>query len=133
MEIIYRADDGTEFTSERECRDHELKTADLFKELENVKAYDFGGTPVDFSGYDLDHMEDAFQRIWHIQFNTEKAINVVIEHGKSQYGLLYIEDDLHRLVKVGERYYYNCDENAWLCLEDKYKELDKIAKVFEDK
>lgn len=132
MEIIYRADDGTEFTSERECRDYELKTADLFKELENVKAYDFDGTPVDFSRYDLDHMEDAFQRIWHIQFNTEKAINVVIEHGKSQYGLLYIEDDLHRPVKVGERYYYNCDKDVWFCLEDKYKELDKIAETFTD-
>jgi hypothetical protein len=30
MEIVYRADDGTEFYTEKACRDYELKTADFF-------------------------------------------------------------------------------------------------------
>lgn len=131
MKVVYISDDGTEFETEKECRDHELKTADFFEECANVLAYDDYGRKVIFNNFELENMESAFEGIWHIQFNTQKAIDLFCEIGQRNYGLLYIAKDIRREVKVGERYYYDSDEDAWFCLEDRYKELDKIAKVFE--
>ena len=133
MEIIYRADDGTEFESEKECRDHELKTADFYEECVNVRAYDDNGAIINFRDYDMEDMESAFQDISYIQFGTQKAIDLFLDKGVGEFGLLDIESDLKRLVEVGERYFYDWEEDEWRCLEDKYKDLDKIAAVFEDK
>jgi len=133
MRVAYYADDGTEFETEKECRDYELKTADFFGECAHVLAYDDYGRKIDFNKFEMENMENAFQDIWHIQFNTQKAIDLFCEIGQHQYGLLYIEDDIRRAIKVGERYYYDTDEDVWRCLEDSYKELDKIAAIFENK
>ena len=81
----------------------------------------------------MENMENAFQDIWYIQFNTQKAIDLFCEIGQRQYGLLYIKDDIRREVQVGERYYYDTEEDVWFCLEDRYKGLDKIAAIFENK
>ncbi len=133
MRVAYFADDGTEFETEKECRDYELKTADFFEECAHVLAYDDYGRKIDFNKFEMEDMENAFQDIWHIQFNTQKAIDLFIEIGQSNYGLLYIKDDIRREVQVGERYYYDTDEDVWRCLEDSYKELDKIAAIFKGK
>lgn len=131
MRVAYYADDGTEFETEQECRNYELKTADFFEECVNVLAYNDYGRKINFNDFDMEDMENAFQDIWHIQFNTQKAIDLFCEIGQSNYGLLYIKNDIRREVQVGERYYYDTDKDVWCCLEDRYKELDKIAKVFE--
>jgi hypothetical protein len=132
MKVVYCADDGTEFETEQECRDYEfeLKRADFFEECVNVRAYDDNGNVVDFRDYDIECMEDAFQDIWFIQFTTQKAIDLFLEKGRHEFGLLYIDDDIHRDVKVGERYFYDTDKDEWVCLEDRQKELDKIANIF---
>jgi hypothetical protein len=130
MKVVYYADDGTEFETEQECRDYELKTADFFEECVNVRAYDDDGTVVDFRDYDIECMEDAFQDIWFIQFTTQKAIDLFLEKGQHEFGLLYIDEDIHRDVKVGERYFYDTDKDEWVCLEDRQRELDKIANMF---
>lgn len=133
MRTVYIADDGTEFKTEKECRDYELKTADFFEECAHVLAYDDYGDKINFNNFEMEDMESAFQDIWHIQFNTQKAIDLFCEIGQSQYGLMYIKDDIRRKVQVGERYYYDTEEDVWRCLEDSYKELDKIAAIFENK
>ena len=133
MEIVYRADDGTEFETEKACRDYELKTADFFEECVNVRAYNDDGTVIDFKDYDIDRMEDAFQDIWFIQFTTQKAIDLFLEKGQHEFGLLYIDEDIRRNVEIGERYFYDADKDEWVCLENRYNELDKIAAVFKDK
>lgn len=130
MRVVYYADDGTEFETEQECRDYELKTADFFEECVNVRAYDDNRNVVDFRDYDIECMEDAFQDIWFIQFTTQKAIDLFLEKGQHEFGLLYIDEDIHRDVKVGERYFYDTDKDEWVCLEDRQKELDKIANMF---
>ena len=132
MRVVYFADDGTEFETEKECHDYELKTADFFEECANVLAYDDYGNKIDFNKFNMENMENAFEDIWHIQFNTQKAIDLFTEIGQ-RCGLLYITDDIRRKVKVGERYYYDTEEDAWFCLEDSYKGLDKIAAIFENK
>ena len=130
MEIIYRADDGTEFETEKECRDHELKTADFFEECANVFAYDDRENVVHFGDYDIENMDFAFNQIWFVQFATQKAIDIFLEKCQRDFGLLYINEDIRRDVKVGERYFYDVEKDKWVCLEDCYKKLDEIAEVF---
>ena len=133
MRVVYCADDGTEFDTEQECRDYELKTADFFAECANVLAYDDCGRKVHFNNFEMENMEDAFQDIWYVQFNTQKAIDLFCEIGQSQYGLLYIKDDIHREIQVGERYYYDGDKDVWRCVEDDLKAINKIADMFNNK
>lgn len=130
MEIIYRADDGQEFETEKECRDYELKVTDFYAECANVCAYDDRKYLISFIGYDMEDMESAFQDISFIRFDTQKAIDLFLEKGIHQFGLLEIENDIHRPVKVGERYFYNWNTDKWECLEDRYEELDRIAELF---
>lgn len=130
MEIVYRADDGTEFETEKECRDYELKTADFFEECVNVQAYNDDGEIIDFKAYDMEDMGYAFENISYIQFHTQKAIDLFIEKGHDC-GLLEIDEDIKRPIQIGERYFYDWDIDEWICLEDRYKELNKIAEVFE--
>lgn len=125
MEIIYRANDGTEFKSEQECCDYELKTADFFKECANVLAYDDRGYRVNFNKFEMKNMDDALENIWYIQFNSQLAIDLF-----RSIGLAYIEDDLCEKVQVGKRYYYDVDEGTWFCLENLYKKLDEVAETF---
>ena len=129
MRVTYIADDGTEFESEKECRDYELKTADFFEECAYVRAYDDDGDVIDFRNYDMECMENAFQDISFIQFHTQKAIDLFMEKG-CDCGLLGISGDIKRPVKVYERYFYDWDRDEWACLEDRQKELDKIANRF---
>ena len=131
MRVVYCADDGTEFETEQECRDYELKTADFFEECVNVRAYDDKDV-IDFNNYDMEHMENAFENISYIQFGTQKAIDLFLKKGQD-FGLLDIEIDIGHSAKVGERYFYNWDTDNWVCLEDRYEELDKIARIFENK
>lgn len=130
MEVIYRADDGTEFCTEKECRDHEMKTADFFEECANVRAYDDNGNVIDFKDYDMERMEDAFENIWFVQFASQKAIDIFLEKGKREFGLLYIDEDIRRDVKVGEIYFYDCNKNEWRCLDDVLTYYSGIAKLF---
>lgn len=132
MRVIYCADDGTTFETEKECRDYELKTADFIAECANVKAYDFDGTAVNFNEYDIEHMEDAFDKIWLVQFGTQKAIDLFLEKGKREFGLLYIDEDINGQVEVGKRYFYDAKDDVWMCLEDMQKELDEIAAIFKN-
>lgn len=132
MEIIYRADDGTEFENEKECREYECQTADFFAECANVHAYDDNGSPIHFNDYGFEDIEVPLQEISYIRFCTQKAIDVFQVQGV-RCGLLAIEADIMRSIRVGERYYYDWDADEWVCLEDRYKELGKIADVFVDK
>lgn len=129
MKVVYCADDGTEFETEQECRDYELKTADFFEECAHVHAYDDNEDVINFRDYEIENMENAFQDISFIQFDTQKAIDLFMEKG-NDYGLLGIHEDIKRPVKVGERYFYDWDADEWVCLEDRQKELNKIAAVF---
>lgn len=129
MRVAYYADDGTEFETEQECRDYELKTANFFEECIHVRAYDDDGIAINFRNYDMEYMENAFQNISFIQFDTQKAIDLFMEKGRDC-GLLAIDEDIKRPVKVGERYFYDWDADEWVCLEDKQKELDRIAHKF---
>lgn len=129
MRVVYFADDGTEFDTEKECRDYELKTADFFEECANVRAYDDDRHIVNFEKYEMEYMENAFQEISFIQFNTQKAIDLFMEKGH-ECGLLEIEEDIKRHVKVGERYFYDWNEDEWRCLDDVLMYYSGISRIF---
>ena len=132
MRVAYYADDGTEFESEEACHKYENKLHDLMYEHQHngFCAYDDDGDEVDFSEYDLENLEDAFQDISYLKFNSVKAIESFLEQAR-YYGLCELEEDLRRRPEVGERYFYDWDKDKWTCLEDKQRALNEIASIFE--
>ena len=132
MRVAYYADDGTEFESEEACHKYERTLHDLMHEHQHngFHAYNDDGYEIDFSAYDLEDLEDAFQDISYIKFDNEKAIEIFFDQAK-HYGLCELDEDLRRRPVVGERYFYDWDKDKWVCLEDKQRELNRIASIFE--
>lgn len=128
MRVAYFADDETEFDTEEACLAYEQKLSILMNELYvNVYAYDSNGMIIDF---DEDYLEDNFQDIAFVQFNSKDAIKIFMEKSED-FGFGDIEKDIGRPVEVRERYFYDYSRDKWKCLEDERKELKKIAKIFE--
>ena len=78
---------------------------------------------------DPENLYDMFEQITYLQFDNQKAI-YVFEEKANDFGIPCLRYDLLRPLVVGERYFYDWDTDEWVCLEDKQKELDKIANVF---
>ena len=133
MEIIYRADDGAEFKSYKECHQHETNNAILFQAMRHeMLVYDGRGNLLDLGNCIPEDLEYEFEQISYITFETQNAIDLFTNKAKD-FGQPYFENGINRQLVVGERYYYDEDKDVWCCLEDKYKELDKISDVFVDK
>ena len=129
MKVVYYANDGVEFESESECLEYEKRLSIIMNELyTSVYAYDANGMVIEF---DEEYLEDNFQDIAFIQFGSQNAIDMFTEKANDFGVCNNIAYDINRPVVVGERYFYNWDEDKWECLEDKRKELHKIARVFE--
>jgi hypothetical protein len=127
MRIAYYADDGTEFETEAECRKYERRLSDLLYELRNgIHAFDDYGKVVNFNADDLYY---AFERISYLKFDSQKAIDAFMDKA-NDFGVPYLENGVKKPLVVGERYYYDYHEDIWHCLEDKQKELNKIAAIF---
>lgn len=130
MEIIYRADDGTEFESEKECHQYETNNASLFQAMrDEMSAYDSRRNFLDLGNWDPEDLEYAFEKITYITFKTQNAIDLFTDKA-NYFGQPYFENGINRQLVVGERYYYDEDKDVWCCLEDKQRELDQIATVF---
>lgn len=130
MKVVYYADDGKEFETELACRKYERRLSDLLYELQNgIHVFDDDGDVINFNNHEVAWLEDTFQNISYIKFDNQKAIDVFAEKALD-IGLCEIENDIRRPPVVGERYFYDWDTDRWTCLEDKQKELDKIAAVF---
>lgn len=131
MRVAYFADDGTEFGSEYACKKYEQSLNDLRQENLNngFHAYDDDGDEIDFGKCNFEDLEDMFQDVSYVEFDSEKAIEIFLTQAR-RYGLCELDEDLRRPLVVGERYFYDWDKDEWACLEDRQKALDKIADVF---
>lgn len=131
MRVAYFADDGTEFEFEKECREYEKRMSNILVEWKNsIHAYSYDGNIIDLEEWDVEELEYVFELINYIQFDTQKAIDCFMGYAIHEFGLVDIACDICRDVKPGERYFYDDYADEWICLEDKQKELDKIAAVF---
>lgn len=131
MRTIYVADDGTEFESEEKCREYEKKITDIFSEFGySIHAYDDDGDAIELDD-DPENWEDSFQKIVYVKFDSQKAIDVFIEHAIHEYGLCDIEHDIKKKVKVGERYFYDWDKDTWRSLDSILEYYAELAEIFE--
>lgn len=129
MRVAYFADDGTEFESERECRQYERNLSDLLYELQNgVHAYDEDGDVIEF---DVDDLEYNFEQVTFIKFDNGRALDLFVQKA-NDFGMPCFRHNIDRPLVVGERYYYSYGEDCWCCVEDKLKDIDIIIQVFDE-
>ena len=108
MEIIYKAEDGTEFTTKKECERYE-REVELKKS--KYKAFDINGV----------YMEDNIDEAYFIDVDTEEACIFLY----NEYGI--------NLDCIG-KWVYNPLDEEWEELEyfkNKYKEIFKLLKILE--
>jgi hypothetical protein len=129
MEVIYKANDGKVFETEEECLKYESQLDEIMSNLSHIHMYDEYGNEITLDK-NVEDWEYSLQDVAFIEFDTQKAIDCFASYAISQFGLLDIEHDIRRDVEPGERYFYDWDQDAWRCLEDRYKKLNKIAQIF---
>lgn len=112
---IYIAFDGCSFDDEYTCRDYESTKI----------AEDVGGDLLlyDKNGNKIEKIDDiSADKIDYIIIKSEKAYNYV-EEQMDYYGNIFPE----RCKAIDHNYicsfYYDCDENDWLTVEEKIKSL----------
>lgn len=111
VEIIYRAHDGEEFKTEKECLAYE--EAPFIKSL---RALNMEGTPINLA----ENSED----IGYVYIPDKWTLAAFI---KWQDDLGYITDGLDEEGKFGVVYAYDDRKDGWYCLDDRIKVLTSIA------
>ena len=97
-----------------------------------IFAYDHRGDFLDLGNWDPEDLEYAFDRISYITFTTQNAIDLFMSKA-NDFGQPYFENGINRQLVVGERYYYDEENEVWCCIEDKQRDLDELADIFTDK
>lgn len=130
MEVIYRAHDGQEFDSEKECLEYELQSMRSINILKTeMEIWDRQGNKIQLVPKSYEDLECDIDDTWYIRFNSEKAIEAF-------FGLSHkisIPDIQHNVGKiiVGNKYYYDDAYGMWKDATKELEELNKIMKVFE--
>lgn len=130
MEIIYRADDGTEFRDEDECLEYERFHSEKAKKLlSEIHAFDRVGNEMKVgdgpNDYDLENM---IARAGYVSFDSEEAFEFFDEQ-QDYYGYAKIGE--WNRYTMGDVYIYKLNGDCWESANEMighYQELiDKFA------
>ena len=119
MQIIYRADDGTDFHSEGECEAYENKKKIAAMNLQS-RFFDSDGDLMDIT--DLYY---CIENGWYMEIATMEEARFLAEYAEREVGIILFEDK----PQVG-RFYYIEDE-GWRPIEDLYQKYAKVNNIFE--
>lgn len=119
MEIIYRAFDGEEFYTKKECLNYETGF------FEGTIAFDAGMQPLNQREMEaLEFIDEAY----YVKFETEQAAQTFNR-------MLYDSDDKSIISPVDYVqkgiYFWDEDNNYWHSLEHDMESLKEVAKLFE--
>ena len=120
MKIIYRADDGTEFSNEDVCLEYERRQEIEALNLQS-RFFNFDGSPMDIK--DLYH---CLENGWYMEIATIEEARIIAEYAKREVGITISETDL----TIG-RYYWSDNDEKWHNIEDLYQAYAKVLNVFE--
>lgn len=120
MEIIYRADDGTEFYDEDSCVRYERRLANKERNLKS-RFFDRKGKEMDNT-----NIEECYEHGWYVEFASLEEAEFYNKETYELVGNTYFDGK-----PCEGRFYYDRDEATWRNLEELYQEYAEILNVFE--
>lgn len=119
--IIYRADDGTDFDDEYDCRFYEWQCSVKDEESPQVVLMD-----VNYKRLPLDHTE-SYSDVYYIFIGDEKSAHFLYDIWDFDMVDAYRPDFLCGYkVKTG-LYAYDCEDEKWYHLGDRLEEIQQEA------
>ena len=125
MEIIYRADDGTEFEEYYKCEAYEkVKEAKDNSIIEQIHIFDADKDEVEI---DVFMFETAIMEAYYVKFDSEEAAEFFNEQ---QYNYGYAAINKFTKLKANEVYCYDNADEAWSSITEQRIKLDEIEQLF---
>lgn len=125
MEIIYRADDGTEFEEYYECEAYEkIKDAKDSSIIEQIHIFDADKDEIEI---DVFNLEVAIMEACYVKFDSQEAAKFFNEQ---QYYYGYAAINEFTELKANEVYCYDDEEEKWNSITEQREKLDEIERLF---
>ena len=120
MEIIYRADDGTDFHSEEECEAYENKKKIAAMNLKS-RFFNFDGEVMDIT-----NLYDCIEKGWYMEIVSIEEARIIAEYAEKEMCLVLFKDK----PTIG-RFYYDDGAEEWRNIEELYSVYADKLKIFE--
>lgn len=120
MEIIYRADDGTDFHSEEECEAYENKKKIAAMNLKS-RFFDDRGRPMDIT-----NLYDCIENGWYMEIANLEEAEFIAEYAEKEVAMVLFED----CPKTG-RFYWDDGNEEWHNVEELYEIYAQKLQIFE--
>ena len=118
MEIIYRANDGTEFKDEDECLLYESKKVIANMNLQS-RFFDFDGNQMDITD-----LYNCIENGWYMEIANMEEAKFIAEYSEKEVGIVLFESK----PSIG-RFYFEGEE--WHNIEKLYAVYADKLKIFE--
>ena len=119
MEIIYRADDGEEFSTKEACRNYEEQIKIRRMNLQS-RFFDYLGNLLP-----IDDLADCIESGWYMEIASMEEAQFIAEYAERELSIVIFESK----PQVG-RFYYTENEE-WRPIEDLYQKYAKVNNIFE--
>lgn len=120
MQIIYRADDGTEFYSEEECEAYEDKKKIAAMNLQS-RFFTSDGDPMD-----INDLYNCIENGWYMEIANMEEARFIAEYTEREVGIT-----LFTTKPYMGRFYWDDNVDEWRNIEELYKAYAKKLKIFE--
>lgn len=120
MEIIYRADDGTDFHSEEECEIYESKKKIAAMNLQS-RFFHKDGTQMDIT-----NLYNCIENGWYMEIANMAEAKFIAEYAEREVGIV-----LFAARPYMGRFYWDANVEEWHNVEELYAIYEEKLKIFE--
>lgn len=120
MQIIYRADDGTDFYSEGECEAYENKKKIAAMNLQS-RFFDHGGDLMDITD-----LYNCIENGWYMEIATNQEAIFIAKYAEREVGIVLFEGK-----PTTGRFYWDDSVEEWHDIEDIFNNFQKKLLIFE--
>lgn len=120
MEIIYRADDGTDFRSEEECEAYENKKKIAAMNLQSRFFAHDGGL------MDITDLHNCIENGWYMEIANTAEAKFIAEYAEREVGAT-----LFAARPYMGRFYWDDNAEEWHNVEELYAIYEEKLKIFE--
>lgn len=121
MEIIYRADDGTEFYNESDCKRYEERQRLNEMNLAS-RFWDRQGQPIE-----IDDLAETVEHAYYAELVTDEEAAFIDDYAYERVGCCIFEEEED--AKAG-RYYFDSYHEVWKNIEELNKKYQDVLAIF---